>query len=138
MEKQRPLAPDILAPEHRHKTLSIHPLRRPVTFHTRHFQKRREKVLHDNRHILLASGTTHPRPVHNHRFPDSPLQKRTLTARQRSIHVIATRIYISPVIAHEDDDRIFRNTLLIQIIHQIAQALVHPLHNRRILGLRLG
>ena len=107
-------------------------LYRIVMLHTGYFENGGEEVLYHQ--IMVAFGFCGYRagPAYNHRFAHPAFVGGTFSAVERVVlhmQLSGTGVRGQPaVIGHEKQDGVIGEIILIQIVHQVAEAFVHTLY----------
>ena len=130
MEEQGAVGVHFAALQQGDEAFAIHDLRSLDFFGSRHFQNGREEVFNDDGSGADAFRLGDSGPVNDHRLPDAAFPVGALAEAQRVVGFLVAHAPAdgeAAVVRHEDDDGVFIQIVLFQVLPDVAQALVHPL-----------
>ena len=119
-----------------HETDAVALLYGCIVVYACHLKDGGEEVLYHQVMVALGLGRYDARPADNHRFTYASFVGGTFTTVER----IGLDMQLSgagmgrqtAIVGHEDEDSVFRQVVLVQIIHNVSQTFVHTLNESSI------
>ena len=119
-----------------HETDAVALLYGCIVVYACHLKDGGEEVLYHQVMVALGLGRYDARPADNHRFTYASFVGGTFTTIERIVLDMqlsgAGMGRQTAIVGHEDEDSVFRQVVLVQIVHDVSQTFVHTLNESSI------